>query len=165
MDPYACARVQDLHAASAHDLTSLHLEDPSPGSPSPDISPSSPSNSSPDEPDTPPTPLQTAAIPIRSVGPSAMPSTANSISSSYGNSLITSSCPRDFSMGSSRPKRTLGAKTLHAQSPDMYLHNIAEAGLALVDYRDLSEHLTPFYSRMVAEVRLAKPLKSSAPGR
>jgi hypothetical protein len=92
------------------------------------------------------------AIPIRALSRQRCGrSSVTSLASSYGTSLV-SSAPCDFPMNGHGTLKHPEGKALHASSPDMYMHNIADVGLQLVDYRDLSENLAPFYSGMVEEV-------------
>lgn len=105
---------------------------------------------------TPPpgTVTSAASSPARVPSSSAPRSWAGSVSSSLGTSLLATAPPRDFSLNARQGTPCEAtSETLHATSPGMYMHNIGAVGLHLVDYRDLTEHLTYFYTGMLDEVR------------
>lgn len=147
--------IQEPHTASMADLTSLARNDDlyeEPDSPTvggadnsnDDISPG-PTDA--DTPESPDTPNSSIPIPART---SVMVSAASQ--SSIATSFCSNSCPHDFP---ANEKKHLSKKTIHASSPDMYVCNIQDAGLNLVEYRDLSDQLVPFYTRMCNEVCLS----------
>lgn len=147
--------MQDTHTASVPDLTSLARHDSlyeEPYSPTVAGVVTSPDDTSPgpteaDTPESPDTPTSSIPIPARNTT-SVMASAASA--SSLATSFCSTSVPRDFP-ANEKVKR-LSKKTVHASSPDMYVCNIQDAGLQLVEYRDLSDQLVPFYSRMLDEV-------------
>lgn len=55
------------------------------------------------------------------------------------------------------------AEALHVSSPGKYVQTIQAVGLELIDFRDLSEHLSVFYDAMVDEVR-GPPSSAARPG-
>ena len=86
-----------------------------------------------------------------------------SVSSSFGTSLLDNA-PRDFTLNNSskelviEPMAADDAKSmLHVTSPGMYMNSLQAAGLELIDFRNLSEHLALFYDGMIDEVRLWQP--------
>lgn len=87
---------------------------------------------------------------------------AASISSSYGQSMLEGAGTmhdfHQFGMGPKGMDAEAGeaaeaAEALHVASPGKYVQTIQTVGLELIDYRDLSEHLSVFYDAMVEEVR------------
>jgi hypothetical protein len=103
-----------------------------------------------------PSPCKSRAIPIRAHMPrqrSCNGMTPGSVSSSVGTSLLDSA-PRDFTMNGKVLPEPADSKVLHVTSPGMYMHNLKASGLELIDFRDLSEHLSFFYEGMVDEARV-----------
>ena len=99
-----------------------------------------------DTPESPDTPTSSIPIPARNNSIMGRAASASSLATSF----CSTSIPHDFPAGE---KKKLSKKTIHTSSPDMYVCNIQEAGLQLVEYRDLSDQLVPFYTRMCNEVR------------
>ena len=97
-----------------------------------------------------------SAIPIKSSSlgrkHSCCGMSPGSVSSSVGTSLLDSA-PRDFTLRDKSVPEPADTKLLHVTSPSMYMHNLKTVGLELIDFRDLSEHLSFFYEGMVDEVR------------
>ena len=76
-----------------------------------------------------------------------------SVASSFGTSLLDGA-PRDLvAMGAKAPTKVDDVQGLHVTSAGKYMKSLEAAGLELIDFRDLSKHLAPFYDAMVAEVR------------
>lgn len=76
-----------------------------------------------------------------------------SVASSFGTSLLDGA-PRDLvAMGAKAPTKVEDVQGLHVTSAGKYMKSLEAAGLELIDFRDLSKHLAPFYDAMVAEVR------------
>lgn len=86
-----------------------------------------------------------------------------SISSSYGQSMLEGgSAMHDFhfNMGPKAQEAAEAAEAaemLHVSSPGKYVQTLQAVGLELIDFRDLSEHLSVFYDAMVDEVCSATP--------
>lgn len=140
--------MQEPHTASVADLASLARQDDmyeEPDSPTVAADETSPVTDA-DTPESPDTPTSSIPIPARNTSVMVSAASSNSLATSF----CSTSVPRDFPGDGS--KKRLSKKTIHASSPDVYITNIKEAGLQLVEYRDLSDQLVPFYTRMCDEV-------------